>query len=392
MNIVSNTKQSAPPRKTWLFFLIYFFFWMAVNTLDPYLGVFYESRGISGTQIGVITSGFSLAAVVSAIVSGLIEDRIGRPGYAVTIFVAGMVLSTLALFFSRCTALTFPLIFLYGFCYSPVNGIVDTVALDELHNDASKYSQLRTGGTIGAGIGVLLSGMLITEQSFFLVFLAFWILLGLCGTCAWNMPQSKKAIARIPHWQDYARLVQGPRFLSIYGTLAVWGFTESSVLQFLALHVSGCGLPTHYTSWFIAAAMTGELIGFLCVTPLSRRLSSRSLIAAAFLLQFLRVGSLALLGRLPLSPVMLLQFTGGGAYALLYSTLTAQIGESYPEKVRYSAHALKLVAIRGVGMTCGLLTLGFLFDRGCLRIAYIIEASAAGLSMLYFFLYRPIKA
>ena len=74
---------TAGRNRLWLFFCIYFLFWMAFNTLEPYLGVFHESRGLTGTQIGMATSIFSIATVIAALISGVIEDRMGRPGTVV---------------------------------------------------------------------------------------------------------------------------------------------------------------------------------------------------------------------------------------------------------------------------------------------------------------------
>ena len=380
---------TAGRNRLWLFFCIYFLFWMAFNTLEPYLGVFHESRGLTGTQIGMATSIFSIATVIAALISGVIEDRMGRPGTVVGLLMVGMLMSTGALYLSHRAALTFAAVFFYGFCFSPVNGIVDKVLLDELQDQPERFSLFRTGGTAGAGAGVILAGLLYNGESFFGTFSAFWLLAALCALCARSMPQEHLSRTQIPRVQDYLDLVRNPYFIPIYLTMALWGFTESSVLQFLALYITGQGYSARLTSVFVAAAMVGEFLGFLIVPRLLKRMDLRRLLSAAFLLEFLRVGGLALMGRLPLALVVFVQFLGGGCYAILYSVITQVINRIYPAQVSYSAHSLKLVASRGVGMTCGSLMLGAFFDRGQITAGYWILTATAGILMIYYLL--PIR-
>lgn len=84
--------------------------------------------------------------------------------------------------------------------------------------------------------------------------------------------------------------------------------------------------------------------------------------------------------------MVLFHFTGGGSYALLYTIMTAIIGEVYPAKTRYSAQVLKLVASRGIGMTCGSMLLGAMFDMQMTAAGYQLLAMAAGAAALYFLL------
>ncbi len=376
-------------RRMYLFFLIYFFFWMAYNTLDPYLGVFYESKGLSGTQIGMVGSFFSVGMVVAAIISGSVEDRIGRPSRMISILLLGVLLFTAMLYMGRSVYMICFSVFLYGCCNSPINGIVDKVLLDELQGDQQRYSFYRTGGTTGAGAGVILAGILVKSPTFFPIFILFWLLMGLCGLCARNMPQEHLAPAQRPGLRDYIDLAREANFGRIYITLACWGFTESSSLQLLALYITEIGLDTRLTSVFIAVAMVGEFLAFICTPRLQRKLSYRQILALAFLLQVLRVGSLTLLAVLPLPVVILLQLIGGGSFALIYSTITGVISQVYPAKVAYSAQTLKLVFYRGIGMPCGTMLLGALLDVQRITAGYWVLTAAACAAMVYYLLPLP---
>lgn len=78
------------------------------------------------------------------------------------------------------------------------------------------------------------------------------------------------------------------------------------------------------------------------------------------------------------------QFTGGGAYAAVYSTITQKVSNSFPQSISCSAQNLKLVAYRGVGMTCGLMLIGIFYKEGMSAAAFLILAICALVACLYY--------
>ena len=363
-----------------IFFFLYLFFWLGENCLSQYLGVFYEQQGLTGTQIGIVSGIFNGAVIAAALLVGMAGDALGNARRLLMLLCGGMILGTGLLFFVRGWPVMLLAVAVYGFAYSPFNGIADKALMSRLSAAPHLFGRYRMGGTLGAGIGVLIAGALVGRTPFLSLFAVYWAAALLCGGCTLALPAGS---ANVPedrvHLRDYARIVRMPAFLPIYLTLAVWGFTESGVMQFQALHVARCGLDESYTSLFVAAAMAGECVTFALAPHIIARLGTARTVALAFFLQFCRMGALALLGFLPLPLVIFCQIIGGGAYASLYSVITQAISARFPEKISCSAHTLKLVVNRGIGTTCGSLLLGVLYERGALTQAYAILALTAGL-------------
>lgn len=365
-----------------IFFFLYLFFWLGENCLSQYLGVFYEAQGLTGTQIGVAGGVFNGAVVAAALAVGLAGDALGRPRRLLLALCGGMILGTGLLFGVRGWPVMLAAVAVYGFAYSPFNGIADKALMSRLAREPQLFGRYRMGGTLGAGIGVLIAGALIGRAPFVSLFAVYWAAALVCAGCALALPRDPAAPpARRARWADYRQLVRQPAFLPIYLTLAVWGFTESGVMQFQALHVARCGLSSSYTSLFVAAAMVGESVTFALAPRLIRRLGMPRTIALAFLLQFGRAGTLALLGVLPLGVVLVFQTLGGGAYASLYSVVTQAVSQEFPEQVGCSAHTLKLVVNRGIGTTCGSLLLGAFYQQGASVAAYGLLAGTAAVYM-----------
>lgn len=360
-----------------IFFIVYMFFWLAENNLSPYLGLYYEERGLSGTQIGVISTVFSVAVVLAALAVGVIGDKFRDSKRILLALCGGMILGVGCLAVGNGYVSILAAIILYGCAYSPFNGIVDKILMGQLNGQEERFGTYRMGGTVGAGIGVLVAGISLRYLPFRSIFFNYWIAMLLCAFFITRLPVSKAAAVEVAKWKDYGMVIRHKKFLSIYVPMAVWGFTESGVMQFQALHVARCGYSSGFVSIFIAAAMVGESVMFAAVPWILRKMGKRKTIILAYVLQFGRAGALALLEVLPLPVVIILQMTGGGAYASLYSTITQSIGETFPEKTACTAHNLKLVVTRGIGTSIGSMFLGILYDGGKTSLAYGVLAGTA---------------
>ncbi len=356
--------------KNTLFFALYFFFWAAENCLGPYLGVYYKAIGLTGMKIGIVNGAFSVAVIVASLLIGAVGDKLEHTKRLMLYLLLGMIAGTAFLFFSRTFALVLCAVFLYGFSYSPVNGIADKILMDNIRDKPESFGGYRLGGTVGAGVGIIAAGILITKTAFSSLFFFYWLSILICISFVIKIPSGADHGMDRMRWSDYTILVKHKSFLYIYITMIIWGFTEICSSSFQALHIMACGFTSNYTSVFVAFALAGEGLGFIMVAHFIHRIKTKHFLAFAFILQFCKIGSMTLLSVLPLPVVIFFQFTGGGAFSIVYSIITQAISAVYPSKVSCSAHALKLVANKGIGFTCGSLMFGYLYETYTLAMGY----------------------
>ncbi|MPL96377.1 putative 3-phenylpropionic acid transporter [bioreactor metagenome] len=354
-----------------LFFALYFFFWAAENCLGPYLGVYYKAIGLTGMKIGIVNGAFSVAVIVASLLIGAVGDKLGNTKRLLLFLLAGMIAGTAFLFVSRTFTLILIAVSLYGFSGSPVNGIADKILMDHLQDKPESFGVYRLGGTIGAGIGIIAAGLLITVSHFSFLFYFYWLSLLICFTYTLRIPvtENDRGMEK-SRWSDYIIIVKNKSFIPIYITMMIWGFTEVGSSSFQALHIVACGFKSSYTSVFVTFSLIGEGIGFVLIPHLMNKIKWKHLLAFTFLLQFFKIGTMTLLRVLPLPVVIFFQFTGGGAFAIIYSIITQAISASYPSKVSCSAQTLKLVANKGIGLSCGSLMFGYLYENYSLTVGY----------------------
>ena len=394
----------------WPYIGIFVFFWLASNIILPYIGLFYETKGYSDSSIGVLSGSFQFMVVLSAILVGWIADRVKRPGPMVFLLTIGMVFAAFLLYKSTVYAATLFCVLLLSFCYAPVNGITDKVLMEKLKEEPQKYAKCRSGGTVGAGLGIIIAGLLLSEDSFRNIFIGFAAALIPCLICSFFFDNGNKSVENAAREKSACGLAGGASaaaakeqtdvpssgakayraFLHnkdtvfIYLSLAVWGITESGTGTFQAMLVDDCGYPAALTSVYVVMAMIGEFIGFQLISRGIRRDAYKKALALSFILQLFRIFSMALLGILPLPLIIFFQFTGGGSFAIMYSVTTFLVDETYPGNVLYMAHSLKRVASNGIGNMLGLVFLGNMFDRGLGRQGYMIIAALSVVMLLWY--------
>ena len=147
---------------------------MGENALSSYLGIFYEAKGLGGVQIAVINSVFSIAVVAAALFAGAIGDQISSTRSLLLALSIAMILGTALLYISASYTMILLSVIIYGVGYSPFNGVADQMLMNRLENHPERFGQIRMGGTIGAGVGVVLAGLLMQHGSRFSAHFTSW--------------------------------------------------------------------------------------------------------------------------------------------------------------------------------------------------------------------------
>ena len=64
------------------YFLFFVFYWVAEALFVPYLGLYFELRGMNSVQIGMLNGLFYVVTIVSAMTIGYFADKTRRPRHA----------------------------------------------------------------------------------------------------------------------------------------------------------------------------------------------------------------------------------------------------------------------------------------------------------------------
>ena len=339
---MSDWKSAHPLLRGAPYFLFFIFYWVAEALFVPYLGLYFEMRGMNSVQIGMLNSLFYVVTIISAMTIGYFADKTRRPRLTVSICFSCVVL--VVLYMSRATTLPHlaAAYALYGYFVVSCCDLVDKLLLEQLGDDTRYFGLFRVGSPLGYSGGAILAGALIPRlgtTSLFpvcMLFAALCVAMSLLMKESSGMPRRKKA--RVPVKQLFTNWQSA----YIYGTMVLWGFSEAGALSYLAVYMSDRGFSTEYTSVLITIAMVGQTVAFSLMPAIQPVLHPKTMVMLGFLVFSGRILSLALVGM---------------------QQFPFLLGRSFSREVSSTAQTLKTVASKGIGSSTGAFLYGWLYSQ-----------------------------
>lgn len=347
------------------YFLFFIFYWVTEALFVPYLGLYFKLRGMDSVQIGMLNAMFYVVTILSAVSIGYAADRLRRPRLTVCICYCFVIL--VVLYMSRASTLPHlaAAYSLYGYFVVSCCDLVDKLLLERLGDDTRYFGLFRVGSPLGYSGGAVLAGFLIPRfgvPSLFPICMAF---AALCVAMALLMKESTAPVQTKKVRVPVKQLFTSRSSAYIYGTMVLWGFSESGSLTNLAVYMSDRGFSTEYTSVLITIAMVGQTVAFSLMPMIQSLLRPKTMVLLGFAVFSGRILSLALIGEqyFPFLLVAVFHFVGGCAQAFILTPITLMIGRSFSPEVSSTAQTMKTVASKGIGSSTGAFLYGWLYSR-----------------------------
>ena len=162
----------------WLMRTFYFLFYMGIGVYTTYITIYFQSIGLSSTEIGLVQGIAPVVSMLGLSLAGSIADQTGKMNVVLS---ASLLLASIsALFFPVGKVL--PAVMListfYTFVSSPLLQLSDAFSADNCKKEDVPFNTVKICGTIGYALIVLASGyilkanvsyMFIIQGAFFFV-------------------------------------------------------------------------------------------------------------------------------------------------------------------------------------------------------------------------------
>ena len=342
----------------------FFLYWAGQAPFIPFIGLYYESINLSGVQIGQLGSIRSLVSFASSILLAFLSDFLRRRKLILRICILGMIAALLI--FPRAASFwsLLPIVTLYSIFLSPTTAILDETTLRSLENPRD-YSKVRLGGPVGWGILILITGWLLdnTNVSLAVIFnLHIFLLIPLLAF-SWLLPEADRTpsvSAEKASFKDVWEMLRLPAFLPWMGLVLLWGVADSSILNFLFLHIKSISGNPALMSAALFISILGEIAGFAAAKRIQHKVGSRMMMALAFCMYFILFTVVSFIKQ----PFMILPFMifGGGGFSLIHAGSVAYVNQSAPGRIGTTAQAVRGTIRLGLGSGIGALISGALYQ------------------------------
>ena len=191
--------------------LYYFFAYAAMASLVPFLVIYYQSLGLSGSQIGLLTGIPTLISLISTPFWGGLADATSKK----RLLLGGAILLSMAMVWALSNTTVFLWIALvvifFAFNSAPVMPLVDSSVMDMLGERKDLYGKLRLWGAVGWGSSAPVIGWLIERNGMKWSFWGYLILTAVVLLVVLNLPASHASLGG-RYWQGLRGLLQDNRW------------------------------------------------------------------------------------------------------------------------------------------------------------------------------------
>lgn len=362
---------------------IYFFFYAALAYLISYLTLYYQSLGLSGLEIGLLSAVTPLIGWVAGPFWGAIADITHRHKRILILSFAATIVAVLLLSTARSYGWLILFVAAYAFFNAPIIPLVDNSVVELLGGRRQEYGRQRVWGTYGWGLASLTGGWMLQRFGFPVIFYGFAFLMGFGLLAAARFPVSEAPIA-MKFSRNILQLLTNRRWLLFLALVMVLGAGMAMIGNYFSIYLTNLGAPIFWIGVAYTLATISEIPALFYSNLLIRRFGLVGLLViggSAFGLRALAFS----FATEPWQPLAL-QLAHGLTFALVLVAGVEYASQIAPPGLGATAQGLFSGVFNGLGYAIGGLVGGILLDKvgvqGMYRVAGVSALLAVGLFLL----------
>ncbi|MGP9802592.1 MFS transporter [Rheinheimera sp. NSM] len=374
--------------------LAYFTYFGVLGIFVPYFGLFLDGRGLNSADIGLLLAIVTASRIVGPSVWALVAERSGKP---LTVMRVGALLAAIGWLSSFADYGFWPLLYgfaLFSFFWTAILPQLEVSAFAFLNDDTQAYGRIRTAGSVGYIVLVMLGGWLFERYgSEFLPLSALLFLLLLLASL-FLLPKVTVSAELSSETVSFSKLIKNSVLLRFMLAALLLQMSFAPFYGFFTLYSRDLGYSGTQTGLFIGLAVAAEIVAFYFAGSLMRNRSYRTLLTVCYGLTVLRWYLLATVA----DNVWLLCFSmllHAGSFAIAHSCAMQFIQQFFPKKLRSRGQAMYAGVIFGGGGAIGAYFSGVLWQNGdgaalTFSIAALLALAATLLALTLPGLKRPV--
>ena len=343
--------------------LAYFTYFGVLGIFVPYFGLFLDGRGLSSADIGLLLAIVTASRIVGPSVWALVAERTGKP---LQVMRYGAILASLGWLSSFADYGFWPLLCgfaLFSFFWTAILPQLEVSAFAFLNDDTQAYGRIRTSGSVGYIVLVMLGGWLFERygSEFLPLSALLFLLLLLCSL--FLLPKVTVNAELSSEHVSFTKLIKNTVLVRFMLAALLLQMSFAPFYGFFTLYSRDLGYSGTQTGLFIGLAILAEIVAFYFAGSLMRNRSYRLLLSVCYGVTVIRWYMLATVA----DNVWLLCFSmllHAGSFAIAHSCAMQFIQQFFPRKLRSRGQAMYAGVIFGGGGAIGAYFSGLLWQNG----------------------------
>lgn len=359
VNDETPARGEASARQKAVLGLQYFLYFGVMGVYLPYFNLYGYHLGLSGFEVGVLSSLRSVAWVLFPLAWGALADRTGRRRAILLLCHGASTTAWAGFLFTERFAPMACLMVIYAMFYAPIISFLEAASLEVLGREKSAYGRVRLWGSISFIAMVLLFGLLIDASSERIVVVAIaWGSLAM-WLAALGLPRESPRQASPP--RDALRgLLRGETVVFLASAFLML-VSHGAYYGFFSIHLAAQGRSTVFIGAAWALASAAEIAAMTASPALFRRFSLERVLLVAFSAAVLRWGMLSV--TVSTAALLVSQLLHALTYGAFHMASILYMDRLSPPGGKNLGQALNNAFTYGLGLMAGFLLQGALFTR-----------------------------
>lgn len=349
-------------RKRWMTFWMLFGFnalyYIPGATFSAYISVYYQSKGMSVSQIGLLSAMGPLLALVMQPAWGMLSDRTGKHMAVLRIALLGAAGGVLCYYRADTFWLFAACILIYGLFNCAIGPIGDAVVLDMARENDLEFSRIRMGGTLAYALVVVFAGVFLRDHptASFGITAAAW---GTMFLLTWFMRGDVKKY-KTEKKAGVLSCFQNRKILFVLAYACIFQIVLGCYGSFIGVVVTDMGYDNAMIGRLMCVSALSELPVLLCIRFLMRKVKIEYLLLTAGAAMTVRIW-LPLTGSIAF--IFLGQALQGMTYMIMYYGCVMFMDQNFPREHRGTGQSLFYMVQSGIASTFSNIAGGWLGER-----------------------------
>jgi len=357
----------------------YLLFYGAWASFLPFLTIYYQGLGLTGSQIGLLAGLSPVISLVSAPFWTGLADASGRHRLVMSLGLLGTAGGAVLMMQANQLIWLAVAISCFSFFSSAIVPLADSATIHMLGGERSSYGKIRLWGSIGWGLAAPLVGKLIDSFGAKAGFACSAVLILLVLLVSLGMTHSHTRLA-VPFWHGVRQVLADRRWYPFLGLAMVGGMSMSVISAYLLLFMNSLGASKTLMGLTQTVATISEIPVLFYVNRLIKRWGARPLLAVSITAYALRA-FLVSLAKTP-EAILLIQSMHGATFALLVGAGVTLADEMAPDGLKATGQGLYSAMMGGVGITIGAVLGGWIYEHYGAPATFQVTSAIAMVGLL----------
>jgi len=375
-----SVNRVAKPEQSLNFALFFFAYYGYVGIFSPYASLFFEERGLSAAQIGVLMSLLQVMRIFGPNVWGWVADHRSQRVAVLRVTSLAAVISFCGMFFGQTFAYFFAVMVIVNLFTSAQGPLSEALMLSAMRGDLTHYGRLRLWGSVGFIVSVMAAGQLLDWYGVELMPWLALIMLAMVSVVTLRMREE----VPIVHRSD------SPSVMSVLRKREVWSFftstflmvaAHSSLYVYYSLYLSQIGYSKTVIGLMWSLGVIAEIIFFFYQEPLFKRFGVKNLMFVSLAIGVIRFLMIAF-GAQSLVLLLIAQVLHAATFGVHHSSSVATLQRWFSGPLQARGQALYISISYGLGGTLGGLLLSACWDTFGAQLVYVIAALMSGCGLV----------